>query len=78
MFDKINLKLTVDEEEPVCQTELPPFLEYNQCYSITEVKVIAGGQTFPSHPLKLDFANNKYRHAYDQLFEVLDMAKDNK
>uniref|UniRef100_A0A915JME0 Uncharacterized protein n=1 Tax=Romanomermis culicivorax TaxID=13658 RepID=A0A915JME0_ROMCU len=49
-----------------------------KCYSITEVKVIAGGQTFPSHPLKLDFANNKYIHAYDQLFEVLDMAKDNK
>uniref|UniRef100_A0A915I7I7 Uncharacterized protein n=1 Tax=Romanomermis culicivorax TaxID=13658 RepID=A0A915I7I7_ROMCU len=43
-----------------------------------QVKVIAGGQTFPSHPLKLDLANNKYIHAYNQLFEVLDMRKDNK
>jgi hypothetical protein len=47
-------------------------------YSITEVKVVCGGQTFPAHPLRLDFPNDSYLRAYDQLFEVLDLAKDNK
>ncbi len=46
-------------------------------YSINEVKVVCGGTTFPAHPLKLDFKNNKYIRAFDQLFESLDMARDN-
>lgn len=47
-------------------------------YSINEVKVVSGGVSFPSHPFRLDFKNNRYLKAYDQLFEVLDMARDNK
>lgn len=47
-------------------------------YSITEVKVISGGQTFPAHSLKLDFKNNRYVRAFEQLFEALDIARDNK
>ena len=49
-----------------------------KCYSISEVKIISGGQTFPAHPLKLDFERNKYIRAYDQLFDALDIARDNK
>ena len=48
-----------------------------KCYSISEVKIICGGVTFPSHPFKLDFKNNKYIRAFDQLFEALDLARDN-
>lgn len=47
-------------------------------YSINDVKVVCGGVTFPSHPLRLDFKNNKYIRAFDQLFETLDIARDNK
>jgi hypothetical protein len=49
-----------------------------KCYSISDIKIISGGQTFPAHPLKMDFKNDKYIRAYDQLFEALDIAKDNK
>lgn len=49
-----------------------------KCYSISEVRVISGGQTFPCHPMRLDFKNNRYIRAFDQLFEALDLAKDNK
>ena len=34
--------------------------------------------TFPTHPFKLDFKNNQYIRAFDQLFEALDLARDNK
>lgn len=33
--------------------------------------------TFPSNPLKLNFKNNKYIRAFDQLFEALDFSRDN-
>jgi hypothetical protein len=49
-----------------------------QPFNINEVKVICGGKTFPAFPLKVDFKNNKYIHAYNQLFEALDQAHDNK
>lgn len=47
-------------------------------YSISEVKVISGGQTYPSHSLKLDFKNNRYIRGFEQLFQALDIARDNK
>lgn len=47
-------------------------------YSINDVKVICAGQTFPSQPLRLDFKNKKYLRAYNQLFEALDIARDNR
>lgn len=47
-------------------------------YSINEVKVIAGGQTFPSHPLKTNFTKGHFMRAFNQLFETLDMANNNK
>lgn len=47
-------------------------------YSISEVKVISGGQTYPSHPMKLNFKSNHYVRAFHQLFEALDLARDNK
>jgi hypothetical protein len=47
-------------------------------YSITDVRVVCGGQTYPAHPMRLDFPKNCYIRAYDHLFEALDLAKDNK
>jgi hypothetical protein len=47
-------------------------------YSITEVKVVSGGATFPAHSLKLDFKNNRYVRAFEQLFEALEISRDNK
>ena len=38
---------------------------------------MCGGVTYPSQPLKLDFKKNKYIRAFDQLFEALDIARDN-
>ncbi|MCP3662374.1 MAG: hypothetical protein GY696_07740, partial [Gammaproteobacteria bacterium] len=47
-------------------------------YGIDEVSVTAGGQTYPSKPLTIDFANNRYTQAFVQLFEGLGIADDNK
>jgi hypothetical protein len=47
-------------------------------FNINEVKVICGGRTFPAFPLRVDFKNNKYIHAYTQLFEALDQAHADK
>ncbi|MCP3664958.1 MAG: hypothetical protein GY696_21085, partial [Gammaproteobacteria bacterium] len=47
-------------------------------YGIDEVSVTAGGQTYPSKPLTIDFANNRYARAFVQLFEGLGIADDNK
>jgi len=49
-----------------------------KCYSINEVRVVCGGVTFPSYPVKLDFENDKFLLAYNQLYETLDLARDNK
>ena len=53
-----------------------PFMFKN--FGITDVKVTSGGQTFPAQPLQLDFKNNVYITAFNQLFEALDMARENK
>ncbi|RLA19854.1 MAG: hypothetical protein DRQ56_04460, partial [Gammaproteobacteria bacterium] len=45
---------------------------------IDEVSITAAGQTFPSKPLTMDFANNQYTRAFVQLFEGLGIADDNK
>jgi len=47
-------------------------------YSIQSVKVVAGGQTYPSNPLRLDFNNKHYIQAYVQMFEALGLANDNR
>ena len=47
-------------------------------YGIQSIKVVAGGQTFPSFPLRLDFDNHHYVQAYVQLFEALGIANDNR
>jgi hypothetical protein len=47
-------------------------------FSINGVKVICGGSTFPAHPLRVDFKNNKFIQAYNHLMEALDIAHDNK
>lgn len=49
-----------------------------QPFNMNEVKVICGGRTFPAFPMKIDFKNRKYIHAYNQLFEALDQVHDNK
>lgn len=49
-----------------------------QNYGIQSIKVTAAGQVFPSHPLRLDFANNHYVQAYVQLLEALSLANDNR
>lgn len=48
-----------------------------QPYRIQSIKVTAGGQTFPAHPLRLDFVNGHYLQAYMQLFQTLGLAGDN-
>lgn len=47
-------------------------------FSITEAKVTAGGQTYPSFPLTMDFANNIYMKPFVALFETLGMAHTDK
>jgi hypothetical protein len=47
-------------------------------YNIKDVKVTCGGQTFPLQPLNVDFKNNIYIQAYNQLFEALDQSRENK
>jgi hypothetical protein len=47
-------------------------------FNINEVKVVCGGRTFPAFPLRVDFKNNKYIHAYNQLFEALDQVRADK
>lgn len=49
-----------------------------QHYGIQSIKIVAGGQTFPSQPLRLDFASNHYVQAYMQLLDALSLANDNK
>ena len=53
-----------------------PFIFKN--FGIRDVRVTCGGQTFPLQPLNVDFKNNLYINAYNQLFEALDLARDNK
>jgi len=53
-----------------------PFIFKN--FGISDVKITSGGQTFPMQPLHVDFAQNKYINAFNQLFEALDLARDNK
>ena len=53
-----------------------PFVFKN--FGIRDVRVICAGQTFPMQPLNVDFKNNLYINAYNQLFEALDLARDNK
>lgn len=45
-------------------------------YGIQSIKVTAGGQAFPSHPLSLDFGNNRYLQAYLQLLETLGLDNE--
>lgn len=47
-------------------------------FGIQSIKVIAGGQTFPAQPLRLDFTNHHYIQAYLQLFDSLGIANDNR
>lgn len=47
-------------------------------YGITSAKLVAGGQTFPSQPFRLDFANNHFVQAFVNLFEVLGISNDNR
>jgi hypothetical protein len=47
-------------------------------FGIQSIKVIAGGQTFPTHPVRLDFPNHHYIQAYLQLFESLGITHDNR
>ncbi len=47
-------------------------------YGIDQVSVTAGGQTYPSKPLAIDFENNRYTRAFIQLFEGLGIGDDNK
>lgn len=49
-----------------------------QPFNINGVKVICGGKTFPAFPMKIDFKNKKFIHAYNHMFEALDLAHDNK
>jgi len=37
-----------------------------------------GGESFSLQPLNIDFDDNIYIDAYNQLFEALDLARDNK
>jgi hypothetical protein len=53
-----------------------PFIFKN--FNIKDVKVNCGGQTFPQQPLNVDFKNNIYIQAYNQLFEALDQSRENK
>lgn len=49
-----------------------------QPFGICDVKVICGGQTYPAHPFNIDFKNGKFLHAFNQMYESLDLARDNK
>lgn len=53
-----------------------PFIFKN--FNISDVKVICGGQTFPAQSLHVDFKNDLYMNAYNQMFEALDIARNNK
>ena len=45
---------------------------------IDEVTITAAGQTYPTKPLTMDFANDRYTRAFVQLFEGLGISDDNK
>lgn len=47
-------------------------------YSIQNVFITAGGQTFPSKPLQMNFPQNHYVRAFIQLFEGLGIGGENK
>jgi hypothetical protein len=49
-----------------------------QNYGIDEVSVAAGGLTFPTKPLVMDFENDHFVRAFLQLFEGLGISDDNK
>lgn len=49
-----------------------------QPFGINDVQVTCGGQTYPTHPFNIDFKNGKYLHAFNQMYEALDLARDNK
>jgi len=47
-------------------------------FTITEVKLTAGGVTFPREPLKTDFTRMGFTRAFVQLNETLDIARQDK
>jgi hypothetical protein len=53
-----------------------PFMFKN--FNINDVKVVCGGHTFPAQPMQVDFKNDVYVSAFNQLFEALDFARDNR
>lgn len=49
-----------------------------QNYNVSEISVTAAGETYPSKPLSLDFANNAYIRGFLQLFEGLGVGCEDK
>ncbi len=46
--------------------------------NVSRVKVIAGGTTYPSHPLTFDYGNGAYQQGYYGLYDALGLIDDNK
>ena len=46
--------------------------------AIDEVSITAAGQTYPSKPLTMDFAHNRFTRSFVQLFEGLGISDENK
>jgi hypothetical protein len=43
-------------------------------FSVNSISIIIGSRRYPAKDLNLDFANNRYMRAYDQLFEALNLT----
>jgi len=49
-----------------------------QPFHISEISITAGGNTYPHHPLTMDFDNGRYMRAFVNLFEALGIAGTDK
>lgn len=46
-------------------------------FNLSEIRVVCGGESFPSYPLRLNFSKNIYLKAYNGLFEGIDYTHPN-
>ena len=51
---------------------------YFKNYNLEQIYITAGGQQFPSVPLKTDFKNKRYMQAFLNLFETLNLNAPNR
>jgi hypothetical protein len=49
-----------------------------QHFNLEQISITAGGQQFPSVPMKLDFKNKKYMQAFHTFFETLNLNTPNR